>query len=85
LGLRQFFLHFFPLRTEEALNEEVFALTYCMNGVTYTDVVEKMSSRERVWFLKRLNEQIKMESEEIKKGSKGGPKMPRIPKRGKRR
>ncbi len=81
MGLRQFFLHFFPLKAEEALNEEVFALTYCMHGVTYTDVVEKMESRERVWFLKRLLEQIKMESEEIKKGTKS----PRAPKkRGKR-
>ncbi|MGD9749380.1 MAG: hypothetical protein AB7W59_00130 [Acidimicrobiia bacterium] len=49
--------------------------------MTYTDVVEKMESRERVWFLKRLLEQIKMESEEIKKGTKS----PRAPKkRGKR-
>lgn len=43
-----------------------------------------MDSRERVWFLNRLDEQIKMESEEIKKGAKS-PRKPRKNKRPKRR
>jgi hypothetical protein len=62
------------------LNEEVFALTYCMSGMTYTCVSEKMDSTERVWHLRRLREQIRMESEEVKKGAKS----PKAPKRSRR-
>ena len=60
------------------LRQEVFALTYCMKGMTYGDV-EGMLSVDRVWYLNRLNEQLKQEADGIKKGS-GGKNAPKFTK-----
>jgi hypothetical protein len=49
----------------ETLREEAFALTYCMNGITYADV-ENMASSERVWFLRRLRDQLRDEAKKSK-------------------
>jgi hypothetical protein len=51
----------------------MFVLTYAMNGMTYGDV-EDMLSTDRVWYVKRLEEQIKKESEEVKKAPKKAPR-----------
>jgi len=65
------------------LRQEVFALTYCMKGMTYGDV-EGMLSVDRVWYLERLNEQLKAEADEIKRPVKGGSPTP-TKSRGRRR
>ena len=52
------------------MREEVFALTYCMEGMTYGDVMA-MPSRERIWYLRRLHRQLKKEADEMKKAAKG--------------
>jgi hypothetical protein len=57
----------------------MFVLTYAMNGMTYGDV-EDMLSTDRVWYVKRLEEQIKKESEEVKKAQKSPKKAPRAGK-----
>jgi len=41
-----------------------------MEGMTYRDVVE-MDGKDREWFLTRLHKQLKRESEEIKRSSRG--------------
>lgn len=82
MELRQFFLRFFHLKGEDTLREEMFALTYCMEGMPY-DAVERMPSVDRVWYLKRLEEQIVRESEEVKKVQKKAPPA-RKPKRRRR-
>jgi len=51
------------------LREEVFALTYCMEGMTYGDV-ERMLSVDREWYLRRLHKQLKKEAEQMKRGSR---------------
>lgn len=48
----------------------MFSLTYCMNGITYGDIME-MVPEERDWYIRRLDKQIKRENEEIKKGARG--------------
>jgi hypothetical protein len=48
----------------------MFILTYCMKGMTCGDV-ENMLSVDRKWYLERLYKQLKKESEEIKRTSKG--------------
>jgi len=48
------------------LNEQVFALTYLVPGMTYQSL-EGMTRQDRVWFVKRLAEQKKLEEEEIKR------------------
>jgi hypothetical protein len=50
----------------EDLREQVFALTYCMEGMPY-DAIQEMEPDEREWFVNRLNNQLKRENEEIKK------------------
>jgi hypothetical protein len=50
----------------EDLREQVFALTYCMEGVGY-DAISEMPSDEREWFVRRLDKQIKRENDEVKK------------------
>lgn len=66
------------------MREEVFALTYCMKGMTYGDV-EGMLAQDRVWYLKRLNEQLKAESDEVKKATPKGKGHIRRGKRTRRR
>jgi hypothetical protein len=56
------------------LREEVFALTYCMEGMTYGDV-ERMMTVDREWYLKRLHKQLKKEADAMKRG--GSIKKPR--------
>jgi len=52
-----------------------------MKGMTYGDV-EGMTSQDRVWYLNRLNEQLKAEADEIKKSSpKSGKGRVRRPRR----
>lgn len=46
--------------------QEEFALTYCMKGMTWSDV-QNMLTRERVWHLKRLRDQLKKENEALPK------------------
>lgn len=53
------------------MREEVFALTYCMEGMTYGDV-ERMLSVDREWYIKRLHQQLKKESEQMKRSMKTG-------------
>lgn len=50
----------------EDLREQVFALTYCMEGMEYSSIQE-MEPDEREWYVTRLNNQLKRENEEIKK------------------
>ena len=50
----------------ETLREEIFALTYCMKGITY-DNIESMSSIDRNWYLNRLYKQLKKEADEMEK------------------
>jgi hypothetical protein len=50
----------------EDLREQVFALTYCMEGMPY-DAIQEMEPDEREWYVTRLNNQLKRENEEIKK------------------
>lgn len=57
------------MKSTEVLLEEVFALTYCMKGMTYGDV-ERMLSSDRIWYLNRLHEQLKSEADEVKKTTK---------------
>ena len=44
----------------------MFALTYLVPGMTYQSL-EGMTRQDRVWFVKRLAEQKKLEEEEIKR------------------
>jgi hypothetical protein len=46
------------LRKEESLLEEIFLFTYYLPGIPYGDLLG-MTSKERVWFLKRLAKEIK--------------------------
>ena len=57
------------MKNTEVLREEVFALTYCMKGMTYSDI-ERMLSADRMWYLERLYKQLKSEADEVKKTSK---------------
>ena len=50
----------------EDLREQVFALTYCMEGMPY-DAIQEMEPDEREWYVTRLNNQLKRENEDIKK------------------
>lgn len=50
----------------EDLREQVFALTYGMEGIGY-DAISEMEPDEREWYVTRLNKQLKYENEEIKK------------------
>jgi hypothetical protein len=68
LELRAFFYHFFPVVDQETLREQVFSLTYCMEGMDYS-AIQEMDPDERNWFVGRLNKQLKRENEEIKKAS----------------
>lgn len=52
------------------LREQVFALTYCMPGMTFGDI-HGMNSSDREWYIERLHKQKKDEAEEIKRASKG--------------
>ena len=45
--------------------EEVFALTYCVPGMTVADI-ERMPTRDRQWHYKRLQEQKKEELNALK-------------------
>jgi hypothetical protein len=47
------------------LLEEVFALTYCVPGMTVADI-EKMTVRDREWYYKRLQDQKKSELDALK-------------------
>lgn len=51
------------------MREEIFALTYCMEGMTYGDILG-MPTVERVWYLNRLHKQLKKEHDEMKKAGK---------------
>lgn len=73
MGVRQFFRRFFPLKTTDDLREEMFALTYCMEGMVYGHV-EKMLTKDRVWYLRRLYRQLKRENDEMKRAGKKGRK-----------
>lgn len=46
--------------------EQAFALTYCIKSIGY-EAIEKMTRKEREFFLKRLNKQLKKENDEIEK------------------
>lgn len=70
LGVRQFFQSFLPLTSEEDLWEEMFLLTYKMKGLNY-QALEGMERRERVWYIKRLAEQLEAESKAIKAKATG--------------
>jgi len=59
---RTFFPHFLCTASTEDSLEEAFALTYNMKGMTYSDV-ERMSTVDRRWFLKRLLKQMKKSEE----------------------
>jgi len=48
------------------LREQVFALTYCMEGMTYGDVMD-MPSVDREWYLNRLHTQMKREADAMKR------------------
>ena len=55
-----------PLKTEEELDDEIFAMTYASNGgVTWGDV-QAMSSRERGEYLTRLSSQKDKEEAAMK-------------------
>jgi hypothetical protein len=69
LGLRLFFLDFFPVAKTEELYEEMFALTYNMKGITWSDLQE-MPSREREFLVERLHRQLKAEVEAMKRAGK---------------
>lgn len=66
MDIQGFFRRFFPIARLEHLREEIFALTYCMKGVTWS-CIEKMPSEERVWLLKRLHAQVQKESDDMEK------------------
>lgn len=46
-------------------------LTYCMEAMTFGDI-QGMRSEDRVWYLRRLNKQLKREAEQSKKASRKG-------------
>jgi hypothetical protein len=52
--------------TGRGLLEQVFALTYCVPGITW-DACMEMHTDERQWLLKRLHKQQKAEAEAIGK------------------
>lgn len=64
MDVRVFFQSLFPVRSQSALREEKFLLTYHaeLSGAE----VEEMDCQERVWWLKRLTKQFKMEADAIK-------------------
>jgi hypothetical protein len=46
--------------------EEEFALTYSMKGMDWF-AIQDMLSKERLWHLRRLRDQLKKENAEIKR------------------
>jgi hypothetical protein len=48
------------------LKEEAFYLMYCMNGMTYNDVLS-MPVADRKWYIRKLIDQLSREQKEIKK------------------
>jgi hypothetical protein len=70
LELREFFRDFFPVLSGEEFLDEVFALLYCIKGMTWEACLE-LESRERLYLLRKLSEQLKKEAASIKKASKG--------------
>jgi len=52
------------------LLEEVFALLYCIKGMTW-DACENMRTRDRIWILRRLEKQLKREADDAKRASGG--------------
>jgi len=46
--------------------EEEFALTYCMEGMTWT-CIQSMLSKQRIWHIKRLKTQLERENKKTKK------------------
>lgn len=69
MGLPLFFRSFFPIAREEDLLEELFALVYCVKGMT-GEYIESMSTHDRIWHLERLEKQLKAEAAELKKATK---------------
>jgi hypothetical protein len=67
---RKFFRFFFPLIKTEDLLEEVFALLYCIKGMTW-EACENMRTKDRIWMLRRLEKQLKREAEDAKRASGG--------------
>lgn len=59
----------------DELREEVFALTYCMKGMAY-GAVEEMLSVDRVWYLKRLYDQLKQEADDVKRSASNSKTAP---------
>lgn len=70
LGIRKFFRSFFPILAREDFLEEVFALLYCIKGMTWEACLD-LEGWERLYLLRRLEKQLRQEATEIKKASKG--------------
>jgi hypothetical protein len=69
LGLREFFRDFLPIATWEEYLEEVFALTYCIPGITWAACLD-LRRNERLHLLRLLADQKRNEADTLKKASK---------------
>lgn len=70
MGIHKFFRDFFPVLAGEEFLEEVFALLYCIKGMTW-EACLSLEGWERLYLLRRLEKQLRQETAEIKKATKG--------------
>jgi len=66
LELRPFFRDWLFTTSLEGLWEESFLLCYNIKGMT-PDKIERMTHRERKWWITRLSKQIKAENDAMTK------------------
>jgi hypothetical protein len=65
MELRSFFRSFWPIRTEDEIDDEVFALAYLVPGFSYS--IADMTAQERRRHLERAHKQKKREADAHKK------------------
>lgn len=70
MGLCEFFREFLPVTTWEDYLKEVFALTYCIPGITWEGCLD-LRRKERLYLLELLEDQKRREADSYKKASRG--------------
>ena len=70
MGLCKFFREFLPIATGEEFLEEVFALTYCIPGITWEACLD-LRRNERLHLLRLLGDQKRSEADSMKKATRG--------------
>jgi hypothetical protein len=64
---REFFRGFFPIRTLKEIREELFFLSYNMQGGITWSEIEELDATELDWLVWRLIDQIKRERKALER------------------